>query len=103
MQNVFKNQTTNITSSTYRVKGKIQVNVSGVLGGADVITYYIGANGALTPLKTCSWRASISEDINDGADGGEEELLGETDIIFKIINAGMGTNINLEFYGEKMG
>lgn len=99
---IFTNQTTNIITPLYRVSGILVVSVSGVLDGADVITYYRVNSGALAPIASCSWRTSKGEVLNDGADVGDDLEADQTDICFEIKNAGAGTSISLSYYAEQM-
>jgi hypothetical protein len=93
---VFTNQAANTdTGAQYLANGLLQVDVAGTLGGADVITYIVGANFVETTIATCSWRTSASETLNT-ADAGQQ-VLNNRLIGFKIVNAGAGTNINLQF------
>jgi hypothetical protein len=93
---IFLNQTANITSPIIRVNGVLQVDVSGELGGADVITHEIQDNGAKAPLKCCSWRASQGEIIPEGADSGQQ-LMNNRCIQFEILNASLSTNVSLYY------
>jgi hypothetical protein len=92
---VFLSKTTDGVSPHYRVNGILQVDIAGVLGGADVITWYLGANNIPTVIKTCSWRTSASEVLLN-SDGGQQ-LLNNRDVYFEIANAGVNTNISLIF------
>ena len=101
-KNIFTNQTTNAVSSQFLTSGQIQINISGVLDGADVMTYILGANGIKTPLRTCSWQSSQGDSFlpNETADAGVGILIEIDKIYFEIKNAGALTNISLDFYGE---
>lgn len=92
---IFENETTNVISELHRVNGNIQVCVSGVLDGADIITYKKMDNGADIPIYTCSWMSSKGDILNT-ADGGYENIL-NSEIFFQIINAGASTNLSVEF------
>jgi hypothetical protein len=98
---IFSNQNTDIVVAPFNIKGLLQVNISGVLDGADVITYYIGAGGVKTPIATCSWRPSLGDTLT-GADGGQQTIQGLTEIGFEIQNSGALTDINLDFYCDTM-
>jgi hypothetical protein len=93
---VFSNQLTDSESPIFKADGKLQVDIAGKLGGADVIAYLILDNGLRAPIRTCSWRSSLGETIPDGADSGIEEI-NNHNIQFEIIGAGVTTNVSL-FY-----
>ena len=100
---IFTNQTTNIVSAPIRMHGRVEVDVSGTLGGADVITWYKGANDIATPVRTCSWFTSLSDVLGiagSDADGGYE-YIDNAEVYFEIRNAGGGTNISLQFSAEQ--
>lgn len=98
---VFENQAANIISSAYRVCGLLQVNISGELGGADVETLFKVVGNENVSIRTCSWLSSKGDSILN-ADSGQAVLQGETDIIFKISNATIATDVNIEFYCDQM-
>lgn len=79
----------------YLANGLLQVDISGTLGGADVITYIFGADLVETTIATCSWQSSASETLNT-ADAGQQ-VINNRLIGFKIVHAGAGTNINLQY------
>lgn len=93
---VFQNQNVNIISQKFRANGLLQVDVSGNLGGADLITWAFLDNGIKAPIKCCSWRSSLNEEILDGADVGQQ-ITNNRDICFEIRNATINTNISLFF------
>lgn len=96
---VFNNQTANIVSDEYLFEGgSLQVDISGVLDGADVKTVFINDNGEITPtdgIVDISWRASKGESL-DTTDAGIRNI-NKRKIKFIIENAGGSTNISLWF------
>lgn len=96
---VFLNQTTNIISDPYVWEGGyIQVDISGVLDGADVKTVYINdaaGNSPIEGIADLSWRASKGE-VLTASDGGVR-FLNKRKIKFIIENAGASTDISLWF------
>ena len=97
---IFASQTTDIDVNTINGKkihanGTLQVDIAGVLDGANVITYYEEIAAAKAPIFPCSWYASDGE-ISNGADGGLQDINNRA-IGFKIENAGALTNISLSF------
>jgi len=100
---IFTNQTANIETTPFAFRGKMQVNVSGVLDGADVKTYFKGADSEATLVRTCSWLSSQGDTlgvIGETADGGYDEVIAGSNVFFKIENVGASTDINLEFYAD---
>jgi len=100
---IFSHQTTNalidtISGLPIRAQGMLQVDISGTLGGADVMTYYKGAKNALTEVRSCSWKTSEGDVLNT-ADGGQDDHH-IREIAFEIKNAGAETNISLQFDSE---
>ena len=93
---IFENKTTDGMSDVFKANGLLQVDVSGELGGADLITYIVEDNGALAPQACCSWRTSLGETIPEGADTGAQEM-NNRNICFAVVNAGVGTNVSLYF------
>jgi hypothetical protein len=96
---IFLNKATNGVSAIYKAQGKIQVDVSGVIGGADVITWMKGANGVATLVRTCSWLSSQGDTLGlpgYNADAGYE-FLENCEVYFEIKNASGTTNISLQF------
>jgi len=98
---IFKNQTANLSVDTYDGKpiyanGNLQVDVSGVLDGADVITWLKGALDDKTWIRTCTWLPSKGDAFDEGTGAGRE-LINNRALIFEVRNASAGTNINLQF------
>jgi len=94
--NVFTDVTSDSTSSVYHnVNGRLQVDISGTLGGADVIAYYKSNNGSPVLIRTCSWLSSLGDTLSV-ADGGYE-FLNNRDVYFVVKNSTITTNINLDF------
>jgi len=96
---IFLNQTTNIISPEYDWEGGyIQVDIAGVLDGADVKTVYINDadnNSPIEGIADLSWRASKGEVLTN-SDGGVR-FLNKRKIKFIIENAGGSTDISLWF------
>lgn len=96
---VFKNQTTNIISDPYLFEGGyLQVDIEGVLDGADVKTVYVNDDDSYSPtdgIADLSWRASKGEQLNT-TDGGVR-FINKRSIKFIIENAGGSTDISLWF------
>jgi hypothetical protein len=97
---VFKGQTTDIESKVYVVADNepLQVQISGVLDGADVRTLVLDEVGNAGVIKPLSWRASESDSLPAPplGDGGLD-IINSSRIKFDIINAGALTDINLSF------
>ena len=95
---VFVNATANQASPDYNFPGgDLQVDVFGVLDGADVITYYRGASGQPVFIKDLSWRTSAQEVLNT-TDGGIVYLARPAIILFQLSNVGALTSINLSAF-----
>jgi len=99
-KSIFVNQTTDadislVDGKEIRVCGTLQVDIAGVLDGANVITYWEEIPGAKAPIYPCTWYAADGE-IPNGADGGIQDINNRA-IGFKIENAGALTDISLSF------
>ncbi len=99
-QNIFIHHTSNIVidninGNPIRATGRTQVDIAGVLDGADVITYAKGAQDELTIVRTCSWLSADGDELN-GSDGGYE-FLNNRELVFEIKNAGALTDISLQY------
>ena len=98
---IFKNQTANAVVDTYLgekifANGFLQVDVSGVLGGADVITWIKGAAETKTWVRACTWLSTQGDALDEGASAGLQ-LLNNREVVFEVRNVGVATDINLEF------
>ena len=93
-RSVFTNATTNRASADYLFEGgALQVEIFGVLDGADVSTWARGAKNQPFRLRTCSWLSS-EQDVLEMAGMGYEFIC-KTDVFFLIANAGSSTDISL--------
>lgn len=99
---IFHNQTSNAVSPVFKVKGKIQVDVSGTLAGCDVKTWFKGANNVPTIIRTCSWLSSLGDTLGlpGGNSDGGYDFIEKSEVYFEITNAGGGTNISLQFNAD---
>ena len=103
MPQVLTNQTTDIivtllAGEKMRADGRLQVDVNGVLDGADVITHLVTNPGASAQSKVLSWLAADGE-IENGADWGVETINNRT-LQFEIKNANALTDISLSYDTE---
>ena len=97
---VWENETGAALSPLFEnVSGKIQVDIAGVLDGADVITYSIDNFGNKAPINTCSWRTSLGQ-ILTVADAGYQ-LLNRRNVQFEIKSPGASTDISLSFDSDE--
>lgn len=93
---IFTNKTTNATT-TARVldNGTIQIDVFGVLDGADFKTSYLDNEGNDIMIRDFSWLASKG-DVLDATDGdGAIKGVHKRDLKFEIINAGASTDLTV--------
>lgn len=91
---IFQNQTTDAdVEAKVSDNGIIQVDISGVLDGADVITSYLNDDDVVTIVRDCSWMSSKS-DVLDNSDG-STKYIQKRNLKFSIVNAGASTNISL--------
>lgn len=96
---IFKNQTANlIVNAKVEGDGIIQVDISGVLGGADVITSIIDDAGVPILVRDCSWMTSKDDTLETG--DGATKYLQKRNLQFSIVNAGGSTDINLSITSE---
>jgi len=92
---IFRNQTIDSDVDVEVIgNGIIQVDISGVLGGADVTTNYLDDADSEILVRDCSWMASKGDVIENGADGATKYIQ-KRKLRFKLINAGELTDINL--------
>lgn len=95
---VFVSKTANGESIEYNFAGGLlQVNLDGVLDGADVETLYKTPVTPLTQVRVLSWLTSDLDTLVDPS-GGVAELTMPSIIVFKISNAGTSTSINLSAF-----
>ena len=92
---IFRNQTTNDSVDvSVTDNGIIQIDISGVLDGADIITSYLDDADNVIFVRDCSWMTSKGDIIEDGADGATKYIQ-KRSMRFTLVNAGASTDINL--------
>lgn len=103
MTDIFKNQTTNITSDEFAFRGgTLRVEIAGELDGADVTTWMmVSPLDVPSPVKFCSWRTSEQETLFNADLGGQRNLRPAI-IVFTIVNVGTSTDISLSANVEKI-
>jgi len=96
---IFENETANaVKTGLLKGNGILQVDISGVLDGADVITYIKDTFGNLIVVRDCSWMSSKGDTLDSG--DGALKFLEMREVQFSIINAGASTDISLSVTHE---
>lgn len=96
---IFKNETSNlIINAKVSNNGIIQVDISGVLDGADVLTSFLDNEDIPIIVRDCSWMTSKGDtlDTSDGA----TKYIQMRKLRFSIVNAGASTDINFSITHE---
>jgi len=95
---IFTNADSNRFSSEYKFPGgDLEINIFGVLDGADVSTLTLAAKQsprAFGPIRVASWLTSDSDILNN-IDTAVIYLPNPTYILFQIENAGASTDISI--------
>lgn len=90
---IFKNQTINASINVRgRHDGILQVDISGVLDGADVVTYILDNESVPIVVRDCSWLSSEEDLLNNG--DASIKYLQNRILRFTVENAGASTDIN---------
>jgi hypothetical protein len=98
-QEIFKNATANdVVNAKISGNGIIQVDISGVLDGADVLTSILDNEGVPIIVRDCSWMSSKG-DVLDTSDGATKYIQ-QRKLRFSIVNAGASTDINFSVTHE---
>lgn len=96
---IFKDQQPDATVDVKVVNdGIIQVDISGVLEGADFLTTYINDEGGEVIVRDCSWMTS-KEDILEGADGATKYIQ-KRNLRFILKNTTPSTSISVSVTHE---
>lgn len=96
---IFKNQQPDATvNAKVPSDGIIQVDISGELEGADLITSFIDDNGSEIIVRDCSWMTSKG-DILEGADAATKYIQ-KRNLRFILTNADPSTNISVSVTHE---
>lgn len=91
---IFENATANAAKTGQLINnGMLQVDIAGVLDGADVITYIKDTFGNLIVVRDCSWMTSRGDTLD--ASDGAIKYLEKRQMQFSIVNAGASTDISL--------
>ena len=79
--------------------GIMQIDISGVLDGADVATYILDSDGNAILVRDFSWMTSKGDALTAEGDGAVKYLQQRV-MRFVITNAGGSTNIDLSISNE---
>ena len=96
---IFTNQTSDTDKSANLITdGIIQVDISGVLGGADVLTQIVTNDGTPAIVRDLSWMTSAGDTLID-ADAATKYIQ-KRNLKFTVKNAGGSTDITLSVTHE---
>lgn len=91
---IFKNQIGNATVNAIITNNcDIQVDISGVLDGADMITYVLNDEDIPIPVGDCSWMSSNGDTLTIGEAG--IKYIHMRKLRFSIVNAGASTDLSV--------
>lgn len=96
---IFKDQQPDATVNAKVINdGIIQVDISGVLEGADLRTYFINDEGGEVLVRDCSWMTSKG-DVLEGADGATKYIQ-KRNLRFILVNTTASTSISVSVTHE---
>ncbi len=96
---IFKDQETDATVDVkVENDGILQVDISGVLEGADLLTTFINDEDGEVIVRDCSWMTSKG-DILEGADGATKYIQ-KRNLRFILINSTASTSISVSVTHE---